>query len=579
MSLDGARLAILASRLDAITRRMTVTLLRSARSTIINAARDFSCCLLTADGRLLAVGESLPIHVLAGTDEVARGLLELDEPVARGDAFLHNSPYHGNSHAADHCILVPVFDDAGGHRFTVLVKAHQADCGNSQPTTYFAGARDVYEEGALIFPWVRVQHEYRMREDVLRMCAMRIRVPDQWRGDFTAALGTARIGERLVAELAADVGWDELAKLADGIVDHGRRSMRAAIAALPAGSASLTTRHDAIPELPEGIELNVGVEVLPQEGRVVVDLRDNPDCVPCGLNLTAATSRAAATLGVFNGLGADVAPNAGSLACVEVLLRRGCVVGIPEHPTSCSVATSNLTQRVASAVSCALADLADGFGLAEAGTGLPPAVAVASGTAPDGTRFVNQLSLALTGGPAAPRADGWLTLAGVETAGMCRLDAVEVDELRYPLRVDQQRLIPDSGGAGRTRGAAAARVELGPVGCDVELAWTSDGTDAPARGARGGAPGSRARQVVVDAAGEERPAGISGVFAIRDGERVVADSCGGGGYGDPGERAREEVRRDVAEGLVSAAAAGEVYGLEAVSAPVGLAVAARPFGP
>ncbi len=54
----------------------------------------------------------------------------------RGDAFLHNSPYHGNSHAADWCVVVPVVDDDGVHRYTVLAKAHLADCGNSIPTTY-----------------------------------------------------------------------------------------------------------------------------------------------------------------------------------------------------------------------------------------------------------------------------------------------------------------------------------------------------------------------------------------------------------------------------------------------------------
>ena len=122
-----------------------------------------------------------------------------------GDAFLHNSPYHGNSHAADHSILVPVIDDEGVHRFTVLAKAHQADCGNSQPTTYMAAARDVYEEGALIFPCVRVQEDYRDGEDMIRMCRMRIRVPEQWWGDYLALLGAARIGERRAARAGRGV--------------------------------------------------------------------------------------------------------------------------------------------------------------------------------------------------------------------------------------------------------------------------------------------------------------------------------------------------------------------------------------
>ena len=78
-----------------------------------------------------------------------------------------------------------------------------ADCGNSQPTTYFAAARDVYEEGALIFPCVRVQSDYHDNEDIVRMCRLRIRVPDQWWGDHLALIGAARVGERRAAGRSA----------------------------------------------------------------------------------------------------------------------------------------------------------------------------------------------------------------------------------------------------------------------------------------------------------------------------------------------------------------------------------------
>src|SRR3546814_14243981 len=93
---------------------------------------------------------------------------------------------------ADHSILVPVMDDEGVHRFTVVAKAHQADIGNSIPTTYHGTARDVYEEGALIFPAVQVQRDYKTIEDVVRMCEMRIRVPEQWR-----EIGRASCRERV----------------------------------------------------------------------------------------------------------------------------------------------------------------------------------------------------------------------------------------------------------------------------------------------------------------------------------------------------------------------------------------------
>ena len=158
--LDGARLAVLANRFEAIVLNMMNTLVRTARSGVINTGRDFSCCVLTGDDELLSMAESQPIHVMSGPDVMARTMKAFHEPLAAGDAFLHNSPYDGNSHAADHSILVPVIDTTGKHHFTVLVKAHQADCGNALPTTYSAPARDVYEEGALIFPCVRVQEHY-----------------------------------------------------------------------------------------------------------------------------------------------------------------------------------------------------------------------------------------------------------------------------------------------------------------------------------------------------------------------------------------------------------------------------------
>src|SRR5260221_13953239 len=174
-SFDGVRLAILNKRFETVVRKMANTLLRTGRSGVLNSARDFSCCIVTADHKLVTAAECYPIHVLRGADLMSRAMKQFHPGVRKGHAFLHNSPYHGNTHAADHVILVPVVDDAGTHQFTVLVKAHMADCGNSIPTTYMGNARDVYHEGALIFPAVRIQQAFQDNEDILRMCEMRIR--------------------------------------------------------------------------------------------------------------------------------------------------------------------------------------------------------------------------------------------------------------------------------------------------------------------------------------------------------------------------------------------------------------------
>ena len=107
-AVDAVRMAVLNKRIESIASKMQNTLLRTARSGVINNGRDSSCCILTGDARLLCVGESLPIHVMVGTDAMARSMAEFHPDLRRGDAFLHNSPYHGCTHAADLSVLVPV---------------------------------------------------------------------------------------------------------------------------------------------------------------------------------------------------------------------------------------------------------------------------------------------------------------------------------------------------------------------------------------------------------------------------------------------------------------------------------------
>lgn len=561
--MDGLATAILASRFDGIVRTMTNTLLRSARSGVVNTARDFSCCIVTAGDDLLSVADSLPIHVLGGPGLMAQSMKLHHPDFENGDAYLHNSPYEGNTHAADFSILVPVMDEAGVHRFTIVTKAHQADCGNAMRTTYVPNAVDVYDEGALIFPCVKVQEEYEDNRDIIRMCRARIRVPEQWWGDHLALVGSARVGQRQLIELGNEIGWDRLEQFAQEWLDYSEGRMRTAIGDLAAGEITVGTAHDPIPGVEGGVALKVKITTQPQAGSVRIDLRDNPDALACGLNLTEATANAAALIGVFNSLGHSVPANGGSMRCVEILLRENCVVGIPVHPTSCSVATTNVMDRVANAVQWGIAELSPGKGMAECGLGMPPSVGVASGRDPraDGNPFINQLVFAWGGGAAGPSADGWLTAGGVGDGGVVFRDSVEIDELLHPIRIDVQRIQIDSEGAGEFRGAPGMYAEFGPIDCDMGLAYISDGAVRPASGAVGGLAGGLAEQHLIDADGT-----VTGLPPVADlvlsaGERVVSISCGGGGYGSPFRRDAVLVLEDVSEGWISSERARDVYGV------------------
>jgi len=563
-SFDPVALAVITSRVQGIVRRMTNTLFRTARSSVLNTARDFSCCLVTSEHELLATAESLPIHVMSGPDLICRWLARLHPVLRAGDAFIHNSPYHGNSHAGDHCIVIPVVDEHGEHHATALVKAHVSDIGNSMPTTLWASCRDVYHEGALIFPCVQIQRDHDDITDIVEMCRARIRVPEVWYADYLGMVGAARIGEREMLELGREVGWDTFHAYTAAWFDYSEQMMTAAISRMPSGRIVVRNHHDPVdaPGGEDGVPVNVAVDVDPLAARISVDLRDNLDCLPCGINLTESTSRTAAMIGVFNSLPIAVPQNAGSFRRLEVLVRENCVAGIPVHPASCSTATTGIADRVANGTQRAIAELADGFGMAETGT-LTASVADIFGHDPrrGGAAFVNMIILGLTGGAGHPRGDGWLVSGEVGDGGLQMRDSTEILELLYPLVVWADEVVRDSGGPGRFRGAPSCYVEYGPADTTFSAMWSTDGFVNAALGARGGWPGAPARQSLRRADGTLEPLPGWGELALHPGETVIATSAAGAGYGPPWERAPARVLHDLSERLITAAAAHEAYGV------------------
>src|SRR5699024_3302485 len=122
-------------------------------------------------------------------------------------------------------------------------------------------------------------------------------------------------------------------------------------------------------------------------------------CVPAGLNQSEATSINNVVTGLFNNLPSDIPHNDGSFRCVDVLLRENCVVGIPTLPTSCSMATTNIADRLVNATQAAFAS-SPGAGLAHGGAAMGAGAAVVSGTDPrrGDAPFVNQIIIVSNGG-------------------------------------------------------------------------------------------------------------------------------------------------------------------------------------
>ncbi|HRX35609.1 MAG TPA: hydantoinase B/oxoprolinase family protein [Aestuariivirga sp.] len=561
--LDPVLMTVMANRLDGIVREMTNTLLRAARSAVISSARDFSCCLVTGDDQLLAPAEGLPVHIFGCHIQTANMRRYHEGDIRRGDAYLDNDPYGGNTHPADHTYMVPVFWE-GEHLFTSVAKCHMADIGNSIPSSYFVLARDVYHEGALVFPGVRIQRDFKNIEDIMRMCRARIRVPDQWYGDYLAGLGSARVAERRLEEFCAKYGAATIKQFIRSWFDYSERRMIDNIRRLPKAKLVNSGKSDPLQGiLPEGLELTVKVEIDPDEAMIHVDLSDNPPCVDVGLNTSLGAATSAVVGAVFNALDNDLPRNAGSFRRLRFTYAEESVVAAPKFPHSCSVATTNVCERLVNITQSAFAQLGDGHGLSEGGTGLGVGMAVISGKdhRHDNAPFVNRMMLSTNGGPSSPVADGWVNYAIPVIAGLMYRDSVEVDELKHPLRVESLEIVQDSAGAGRHRGAPAQQIELTPTGNDIMAVVSCDGQHASPRGVVGGLAGTPGSTWRVSGNGDLEKLNNVIQFVMKKGEGLRGRDSSGGGYGDPLDRDPALVLKDVLEGWESRKKALDVYGV------------------
>ena len=147
--------------------------------------------------------------------------------------------------------------------------------------------------------------------------------------------------------------------------------------------------------------------------------------------------------------------------------------------------------------------------------------------------------------------------------GMCYIDSVELDELYTPILVKTRRLIPDSEGAGRYRGASGCWWNTARSTGSFEIGYVSDGAVNRPKGARGGQAGGASQQFRRKRDGTLEPLPACAQVIIHDGETIVSISTGGGGYGDPTARDAALIRKDVAEGWITAERARTVYGFDA----------------
>ena len=171
MRFDGAASRCSINRFEGIARKMANTLLRTGRSGVLNSARDFSCCIVTARRRTLRHQTRACPFTCSGVRTSWRG----DEgvsPVIESAATPSSTTRPTTAvHAADHARPGAGRRRPGVHRFTVLAKAHQADIGNSMPTTYHGSAARRLRGRRADISVSQVQQNYETRSMISFACA------------------------------------------------------------------------------------------------------------------------------------------------------------------------------------------------------------------------------------------------------------------------------------------------------------------------------------------------------------------------------------------------------------------------
>src|SRR5436309_9896356 len=164
---------------------MGAALIRSAFSANIKERRDCSTALFSADGRMIAQAEHIPVHLGAMPEAVAAVRERDPKP---GEIYVVNDPYTGGTHLPDITLVSLV--EAG---FAVS-RAHHADVGGMEPASLPAESHELYQEGLIIPPT-------QLTDEVVELFVANARNPDERRGDLRAQIAAHRLAERRIAEL------------------------------------------------------------------------------------------------------------------------------------------------------------------------------------------------------------------------------------------------------------------------------------------------------------------------------------------------------------------------------------------
>lgn len=545
---DPITLEILWRRIISIVDEADASVARTAFSSLLRDAHDYTCTFTDRKGRLLAQGTfCTPGQAGAMTLGVKDWInIYAEESYKPGDVFITNDPWLLAGHLNDVCVMSPIFCRNKLVGFTACV-FHHSDIGGRVASDN----RDVYEDG-LFIPPLKLYDAGVLNEAIMDFIRWNVRTPEEVTGDIRSQVAANYVCSQKIIEMMEDVGLETVDDIADQVMDVTEKSMRDAIGEIPDGIYP----HEGVIEAPGGredVKIRVSVEV--KETDIIVDLDGSSPEVEWGGNVAYNFTYAYVFMAIKSAFNPDVPNNEGCARPITMKAPEGTVVNC-KFPAAVA-ARLQIGHFLTEMVFKALAPAAPQRILASSG-GTPAWMQVFYGKRYDGSKFYSVL---IRGGGmgANYRQDGRHCVIFPANGANTPCEIFESDT---PIIMEKRELLCDSGGAGKMRGGLGRQVvfrvpddEYAP-GTPTAIGIQGGRFRYPADGLLGGEPGAKSKMLIN---GEPKDPGTLN-FA-NPGDIMTFYNPGGGGYGDPLQRDLELVESDVMNGYVSLKKAEEDYGV------------------
>lgn len=573
---DPITMEILSHRLHQIAREMGITLERVGGTVNTTQQHDYMAALYTANGDVLAAGESLGQHVACAGFAVKKIIerFEHGEGIYPDDVFLLNDPYVAAIHQSDVYLVSPIHHEGRLMAWSATF-VHVMDIGAMSPGGNSPGATDICHEGVRI-PGIKLVERGKLRSDVFDAILTMTRQPVMVGLDLKCEIAANNVAKARMQELANAYGLDLLDAVSAEIIRFTESVLRERIQEFADGSWSDTT-------LIQGAETwKMQLTLTKQGNRLIFDFTGSDPQAKTGINLPYHATFATCFAAVLSTIGFDIPKNHGAFAPIEVIAPPGTVVNV-QYPGPVSLNTTSggaAARYLCPSVMMQMLATSEQWREEVMALNAGHRFARHAGVNQYGRYYVSSLSEGAIDGHGA-RA----TRDGVDSggSGWSSCQNIEWVEQNFPILYLFRRHIKDGAGAGRFRGGAGAETALTVYDAPEQkikgVALGVAGLRNSGQGVFGGLPGAPSLLVLKEGTAiwdamekNQHPVDVEAMggsstmlpycdFDLATGGVLYMRMSSGGGYGDPLDRDPEAVLPDVISGIISEEMARGIYGV------------------